>query len=302
MQRRSVMQAIMSLALSTGMAVDAEARATALTIVAGEPEWLGLASSLADELDHRQGLRIVPVLGRGGLQALADLAQLQGADAAIIAADTLAYAEAQGLLAPAHDRFSYVARLMTLPIVLVTHTSISSLTMLANKRLCTGPAQSAAFATGELVLGTLGVPFVRVPKSHSDALVALQRGEADGALLLGTEAFKTASTLNNFHILPLPVPQGLDTVYEAHTLDQRDLPGLPANAPKLDTISTALVLATSTTRRNGDQSDALKRLITELFIGPTQLSWLSSAILANDVSGWQRNPFAASVINSKQQN
>jgi TRAP-type uncharacterized transport system substrate-binding protein len=310
-QRRSVMQAIMSLALANGpiqgLAVaEAEARTTALTIVAGEPEWLSLASSLADELDHRNGLRLVPTLGRGSLQSLADLAQLQGADAAIIAADTLAYADAQGLLAPAHDRFSYVARLQSLPIVLVTHSSIPSLTMLANKRLCTGPAQSAAFATGELVFGTLGVPFVRVPKSHSEGLAALQRGDADGALLLGTDALKNAGALNKFHILPLPVPQGLDAVYEAHTLDQKDLPGLPANAPKLETISTALVLATSAMRRNAEQSAALKRLIAELFNGPTQLPWLATSTLANDVPGWRRNPLApktqTEINNATQQN
>ena len=57
MQRRGVIQAIMSLALAQGtasgmMITDAEARALALSIVAGEPEWLSLASSLADELDH----------------------------------------------------------------------------------------------------------------------------------------------------------------------------------------------------------------------------------------------------------
>lgn len=303
MQRRSVIQAIMSLALAQTITTpDAEARATALSIVAGEPEWLALATSLADELDHRQGLRLVPIQGRGSLQSLADLVQLQGADAAIVAADTLAYADAQGLLAPAHNRFSYVARLQSLPIVLVTHSSIPSLTMLANKRLCTGPAQSAAFATGELVFGTLGVPFVRVPKSHSEGLAALQRGDADGALLLGTDALKNAGALSNFHILPLPVPQGLEIVYEPHTLDKKDLPGLPANGPKLDTISTALILATSTMQRNAEQGAALKRLIAELFSGPTQLPWLSANTLANDVPGWQRNPLAAGTANSTQQN
>jgi hypothetical protein len=302
MQRRSVMQAIMTLSLASGMTMGAEARANALTIVAGEPEWLWLASSLADELDHRQGLRLVPTLGRGSLQSLADLAQLPGTDTAIIAADTLAYADAQGLLIPAHERFSYVARLQSLPIVLVTHTSIPSLTMLANKRLCTGPAQSAAFATGELVFGTLGVPFVRVPKSHSDGLAALRRGDADGVLLLGTDALKTSAALNDFHILPLPLPQGLETVYQSHTLDQNDLPGLPANGPKLDTISTALVLATSSLRRNAEQLAALKRLIAELFSSQTQLTWLQTASLANDVPGWQRNPLAAGVTTSTQQN
>ncbi len=303
MQRRTVMQAIFSLALAHGMTpVDAEARTTALSIVAGEPEWLALASSLADELDHREGLRLVPVQGRGSLQSLADLTQLQGADAAIVAADTLAYADAQGLLAPARDRFSYVARLQSLPVVLVTHTSIPSLTMLANKRLCTGPAQSAAFATGELVFGTLGVPFVRVPKSHSEGLAALQRGDADGALLLGADALTKAGALNNFHILPLPVPQGLEQVYEAHTLDGKDLPGLPTNGPKLDTISTSLVLATSTIRRNAEQSAAMNRLITEMFGSQTQLPWLASSTLESDVPGWQRNPLAKAASNSTLQN
>jgi uncharacterized protein len=303
MQRRNVMQAIMSLALAHGMTTtDAEARATALHILAGEPEWMPFATSLAEELDHAHELRLVPTQGRGSLQSLADLMHLQGADAAIVSADTLAYADAQGLLAPAHTRFSYVARLQTLPVVLVTHTSIPSLTALANKRVCTGPAQSAAFATGELVFGTLGVPFVRVPKSHGEGLAALLRGEADGALLLGTDALNNTAALGNYHILPLPLPQGLETVYETHRLDQTDLPGLPASSPKLDTIATALVLATSTARRNAEQNAAMTQLIAELFNGPKQLPWIANANPAGNVPGWQRNPLAAGQSNSTQQN
>jgi TRAP-type uncharacterized transport system substrate-binding protein len=303
MQRRNVIQAILSLAVAQSMTIgEAEARAVALSILAGEPEWMPFATSLAEELDHREGLRIMPGQGRGSLQSLADLFNLQGADAAIVSADSLAYADAQGLLAPAHDHFSYVARLQSLPIVLVTHTSIPSLTALANKRVCTGPAQSAAFATGELVFGTLGVPFVRVPKSHSEGLAALLRGEADGALLLGTDALRTNFALSNYHILPLPVPQGLESVYQAHTLNEKDLPGLPANGPKLDTISTALVLATSTVKHNTEQNNAMKRLITELFSKPSQLPWLVNSTLAGDVPGWQRNPLADGQFNSTQQN
>ena len=293
MQRRSVIRAIMTLAVAQGLSLEAaEAGNAALNILAGEPEWLPIASGLADELDHRQGLRLVPTQGRGSLQALADLNQLQGADLAILTADTLAYAEGQGLLIPARTRFSYMARLQSIPILLVTHASIPSLTLLANKRICTGPAQSAGFATGELVFGALGVPFVRVPKSHAEGLAALQRGEADGALMIGTSALRTAKSMKDFHILPLPVPQGFETVYEAHTLDQTDLPGLPENGPKLETIATTLVLATSRIHRSPDQSNAMKKLIAELYSGPSQLPWLTTAALQRDVPGWTRDPLA----------
>jgi TRAP-type uncharacterized transport system substrate-binding protein len=299
MQRRNAMKAILTLAMAPSLAISsAEARAAMLRLVAGEPEWLSYATSLADEFNHRKSLRVLPHVGQGSLQTLSDITQPQGPDAALVSADCLAYADAQGLLAPARQNFSLVARVASLPIVLVTNTSIPSLTILANKRICTGPAPSAGFATGELVFGALGVPFVRVPKSHVEALSVLRRGDADGALLLGTDALTRAGGLNGFHILPLPVPQGLEDVYSAHTLNAVDLPGLPANAAKLDTISTSLVLATSTQRRGLAQEEALKSLITELFSGPSQLQWMARANLAADVPGWQRNPLAGRAASS----
>lgn len=294
MQRRSALQAILSLAIAPGViASQAEARTQTLRILAGEPHWLPMLSKLAEDVEHRGGLRIVPGVGRGSLQALADLGNLPGTDAALIPADSLDYAKAQGLLQGRRDDFSYIARMAVLPVVLVTHRSIGSLTLLANRKLCTGPAQSAAFATGELVFSALGVPFVRVAKSHSEALHALQKGEAEGALLIGTEALNQGVALTDHHILPLPVPQGLESVYATHRLDKRDLPSLPVDAPPLDTISIDLLLATLKAPQSSESKAAIKQLIAELYDSKLQLPWKIKQLAAGRPSGWQIDPLAA---------
>lgn len=294
MQRRSVLQAIMTLALIEGLASGkAEARTVALHVLAGEPEWLSILVKLAEEIEHRDGLRLIPAVGRGSLQSLADLGNLPQTDAALVTADSLDYAKAQGLLRGERYQFSYIARLAVLPIVLVTHRSIGSLTLLANKKLCTGAAQSANFATGELIFSALGVPFVRVAKSEAEGLRALQRGEADGALLLGTEALNNGIALTNHHILPLPVPQGLEAVYAPHKLDRKDLPSLPQDAPPLDTIAVDLLLATLMSPTPTEKKAAIKQLITALYDNNLHLPWQIKQLAAAHPSGWQISPLAA---------
>ena len=96
---------------------DTKPNESVIGLLAAEPQWLSVASTIATKLDHENGLRIVPMLGVGGVHGLQDLASMPMVDAAIVASDSLNYAVLQNILNGKQDQFSYVARLATLDVV-----------------------------------------------------------------------------------------------------------------------------------------------------------------------------------------
>ena len=265
-----------------------------LGLMAAELPWLAQATQISTKLDHESGLRILPILGAGGVQALHDLAELPNVDAAIVSSDTLAYATAQKLLGTDENKFSYVARLGALDVVLVARRGIANVTALAGKRIATGPAQSAAFATGEVVLGGLEIPFTRVPLQGDAAIDALLNGKADAVLLLGTEVSTAAISDGRFHVLTLPLPPQLNGIYQPAIVTAHDLPGLIPQKETIETLAAALTLAVHDHARDAGHNMALKNFETMLFKLNDENS---GSNIAADIPGWKRHAAAQDILN-----
>lgn len=213
-----------------------------ITLLAGEAAWFGRAQAIANEVVHDRGLRVIPMQGTGCVDAVADVLQLTQVDMALLSRDCLSYVEQQGLLPKASQKLAYVARVKSVPLVLVTRADVPNLTALAGKRIATGPANSAGFASGEIVFGGLGLPFVRVPKDGKLAVEALKRGEADAVLLHGLDALDGSLDSAKYHVLGLTTSQNSDAGHVPALVDAADLQGLLPQGQSLETVSTALVL------------------------------------------------------------
>ena len=266
-------------------------------LLAAETQWLGAANKIAAKLDHENGLRIVPMLGAGSIQAFQDLANLPMIDVAILSSDSLAYAAQQDLLRGQKDKFSYVARLAALDVVLVARRDISNVAGLDGKRIATGPAQSAAFATGELLFNAMNISFSRVAKQDEAAIDALNNGEADAALFLGTELSTAALSDGRFHVLGLQIPASLSKIYQPAILTSRDLPGLVAGKQSVETLATSLTLAVHDHPRDAVHAKALQNFETMIFklsVGD------GSSNLAAAVPGWTRHVEAQKILDQSQ--
>jgi hypothetical protein len=268
-----------------------------VALMAGEPGWINPVAGLARGLNHRNGLRVMPVAGDGSVQALHDLALRDHVDAALIPADTLTYAEGMGLVS-AGSRPAYVRSAGQLPILLVTRTDISTITGLAGKRISTGPAQSAAFATGEVLFGALGIPFTRVARANELALEALASGEADAALLVGRGQGLDRIDPKQFHVLGLPVPAGLEGLYQPVAFDTTIAGPLSAAGSDPETLSVPLMLAIADWPRGDSHLPLLGRFAQAL---GQQLSKtpLDDIVLAGEdlsqVAGWTRHSIATAL-------
>ena len=261
-------------------------------VVAGEPEWLPLVQDVARTLNHKSGLRILPISGEGAIQSVSDLIHIDGVDVALIPADSVAYAKAQGLLPAGEEKIAYLARMGTIKILLIARKDINSLTDLAGRKIATGPAQSAGFATGEFVLGALGLPFKRVPTDGSGALAALERGDAEAAIVLGTQNLAALKSPEKFHVLPLLLPTELEQTYAPSLLTAAELEKHGMKGKAIDTISTPLVLAVFNWSAKNPHSDALyafnKAMLEASALPQNAAPWIRNN-LAADVPGLQRH-------------
>lgn len=257
------------------------------TVLATEAQWLPRVDDIAARLNHQNGLHILPVKGDGCIQGSADLLNLDQIDMAVLTVDCATYAESQGLLPNATRKLAYVSRLKALPIVIVTRRDIANLTSLAGLRIATGPVQSSGFATGELLLGSVGLPFTRVPKSGTDAVEALKSGNADAALLVGLDALDGTLDPGKFQVIGLTSPLRMEDVYAPALLSPPDLKGLLPEGRTLETVSTALALAILNWPANTPQSQKMQVFAKEFFA--TAANSETPEALSANIPNWQRH-------------
>ena len=299
---RAILSAVglCSFLISTSFAgAETKSQETVIGLLAAEPQWLAAATKIATKLDHENGIRVVPMLGAGGLRALNDLENLSVVDAAIITSDALIYAVQQDILNGQQAKFSYIARLSAVDVVLIARRDIANVEGLSGKRVATGPAQSAAFATGEMIFNGLNIQFTRVAKQDEAAIDSLNNGEADAALILGTDISTAALSDGRFHVLKLQIPPQLAKVYQPAILTSRELPGLVVGKQSVETLATSLTLAVFD--RPGDLAHAksLQNFTSMMF----KLSASDSGgNLAAAVPGWKRHAESQRVLDQSQAN
>ncbi len=279
------------LALATLAQQDVAQAETGFRLLVPEDMFLAQARQIATELDHESDLKIFPVFGDGAVTAPQIMASYSDIGAVIMPSDILAYRHSQKLRDA--DNLNYVARLGSLPIFLVTRRDIASLAQLAGKRIATGPANSAGFATGELVFGATNTTFLRVPLSGFDGLKALTTGKADAALILGKSPVLASLPPGQFHLLPLTVgPQTID-VYQPALLTAGDASNLLQPNETVETLASSLVIAVPAKAHTAALTSFEQELLKyERRSGATNL--------AADVPGWTRATGIAELLKPTQ--
>jgi hypothetical protein len=278
------------LCLALAFATQAGAE-TGFRLLVPEDMFLLPARQIATALDHESGLRIFPVFGDGAVSAPQVMANYSDIGAVIMPSDIPAYRQSQKL--GNVDTLNYIARLGSLPVLLVTRQDIATVSQLAGKRVATGPATSAAFATGELILGAADISFLRVPLSGADGLKAMAAGRADAALILGASPELANLPPGQFHLLSLTTSPQIPTVYQPALLNSADAPNLMKPGETVETLASSMVIAVPSKAH----STALTSFESELLKYERRSGGTN---LAAEVPGWTRASGIAELLKQTQ--
>jgi uncharacterized protein len=255
-----------------------------------------MANDLADVLDDGATRRVLPVIGKGGLQNITDLKALRGIDLAIVQQDVLADAKDRRLI-PAIETLSYVAKLYNAEFHLLAGEPIRRIQDLAGKKVNFDVAGGGTAVTGTAVFRALDIAVEATAFDQPTALEKLKTGEiAAMAYVVAKPAplFLDRRLPPGLHLLAIPRAPALLETYLPTRLTADDYPDLvPSQAP-VDTLAVGTVLAAANLAPNTERYRNVAHFVDAFFThfaklqeAPRHPKW-QEVNLAADLPGWRR--------------
>src|ERR1700753_2537363 len=119
--------------------------------------YVQVGADLASVLDDGNNLRVLPIVGRGSVQSVADILFLQGVDIGVVRADTLDYLERKGFAQDIKKQFTYVTKLYNEEMQVIAPKNVQSLRDLEGKRVGVDLPNGSTFVTVLTVAERLGM-------------------------------------------------------------------------------------------------------------------------------------------------
>jgi TRAP transporter TAXI family solute receptor len=258
--------------------------------------YVEIGADLASVLDDGNGLRILPIVGRGSVQSIADILFLKGVDLGIVRADTLDYLEKSGYASNIKQRLAYITKLYNEEMHVVAPKTIRSLAELNGKTVSVGLPNGGTFITAQSVFERLGIKPSFVYSEQRVAYEMLRNGEIDAVVAVQGRPSRFFTTVNNeqLHFVPVGYAKPLRTDYLPAQLTSDDYPWLIEKGQVVDTIAVPAVLAAYNSASGTERYRNVERFV-EAFFGkleqlqqpPFHPKWKEVA-LAAPVPGWER--------------
>jgi uncharacterized protein len=298
----AALAAALALALAARGAVAADALAERanrglVEIVASDGSALRLVEDLADVLDDGATRRVLPVVGKGAFQNLADLKVLRGVDLAIVQTDVLDEARARKLYANIDGFVTYIAKLGNDEFHLLARAEIGGIADLSGKKVNFGTRDEGSAFTGRRLFDLLGVRVEATAFGQALALEKLRRGEiAAMAVVAGKPAplFAAVRAEDHLHFLALPLKGEIAAAYLPARFGHEDYPDLVAPGGTVDTVAvgTALIVAglTPDTERYRNVANFVEAFFTQFpkLLEPGHHPKWQEVNLAAELPHWRR--------------
>src|ERR1700731_793516 len=243
--------------------------ANTVTLISGTigGTYVQFGADLASVLDDGNKLRVLPIVGRGSVQSVADILFLQGVDLGIVRADTLDYLERKGFAKDIKKQFSYITKLYNEEMHVIASKSIRNLNDLDGKTISVDLPNGGTFVTALTVFERLGLKPNVVYIEQPIALEKMRNGEIDAVIVTGGKPYKSVSAFKDdrFHLVTVDYAKPLQTDYLPATLNSKDYPNLIADGEKVDTIAVPAVLAAYNWAPNTDRYRKLSQFVDAFF-------------------------------------
>jgi branched-chain amino acid transport system substrate-binding protein len=255
-----------------------------------------MGADLASVLDNGADLRILPVMGRGSVQAVADILLTRGVDAGIVRKDTLAYLERKDYANNIRNQFVYITKMFNEELHVLAQQSTHSMKELDGRTVAVDLLDSSTFVTSINVFERLGIKPHLLYVEPRIALEMLRKGDIDAIITVEGKPLQWLTQVNdpNLHLVPIDYDRSLRDDYLPAQLSSEDYPNLISASNPVDTIAGEAVLASYNWQPGSDRYRRLALLVEALFSHMAQLQrppfhpkWQELAPLA-PVAGWTR--------------
>jgi len=195
----------------------------AVSVITGEvaSTHLRMAADMANALDgeDENSLRVIPIVGKGGVQNILDILFLKGIDMGIVQQGQLKYLQTQNpkLYADVKTRMQFISKLYNAEFHLIVPRSITSMSMLQGKKVSFGQKLGSSDVIARTIFDNLNVNVDRVHEDLSSSLTKLKSGELSGVAVVGGAPIQGINDIalgDDFHFLPIdPNTVGLESYF-----------------------------------------------------------------------------------------
>lgn len=246
-------------------------------------------------------LRVVPFMGKGSLQNLADLLNLRGVDLALVAADSARAAEATTAYSGLRSRVSYIAKLYDQEIHVLAGADVQSAIDLAGKIVNVDIVGSGTAVTAPAVFEAMHLPVKLAYEMPAVALEKLKRGEIAALVYVNGKPSRLFSSIpanSGLHLISLPMSEALLEAYVPATFTHAEYPALTNEGETVETLAVPVLLTaynwpqgTARYQNLAAFTDLFFSRIPDLLQPPYHEKWRDVNIRAT-VPGWTRAPYA----------
>src|SRR4051812_46170167 len=212
--------------------------ANTVTLISGTigGTYVQFGADLASVLDDGNKLRVLPIVGRGSVQSVADILFLHGVDLGIVRSDTLDYLEKKGFAKDIKKQFAYVTKLYNEEMHVVAQKSIRELKDLEGKTVSVDLPNGGTFITATVVFERLGMKPKVVYIEQRIAMEKLKAGQIDAVIVCGGKPYKSVSTFKDdrFHLVTVGYDKPLRKDYLPAILTAKDYPNLISGDDRVD--------------------------------------------------------------------
>src|SRR3979490_2076715 len=193
--------------------------ANTVTLISGTigGTYVQFGADLASVLDDGNKLRVLPIVGRGSVQSVADILFLQGVDLGIVRADTLDYLEKKGFAKDLKKQFTYVTKLYNEEMHVIASKSIRNFRDLDGKTISVDLPDGGTFVTALTMFERLGLKPKVVYIEQRIAMEKMKRGEIDAVIVCGGKPYKSVSSFKDekdrFHLVTVNYEKPLQGDY-----------------------------------------------------------------------------------------
>jgi uncharacterized protein len=252
------------------------------------------------------GIRVLPVLGVGGLQNLNDVLFLKNIDMAVVDEDNLRLLKKKDpvLYANIEQRVQYITKLYNSEFHVLARNDIKSYDDLKGKKVNFNLKDSQTEVTADTVFNTLNIPVQRSYYDNDEAIKRLMSGEISAMIILtGAPQATLAKVKKEDGVHFLPLDQESLPRHELHDLFANYLPAeithehypnLVAEGTTVPTIANRALLVAYTWPENSQRYNKVAKFVDAFFSKINQFNSPSrhpkwrEVNLSAEMSGWVR--------------
>jgi TRAP transporter TAXI family solute receptor len=252
------------------------------------------------------GVRVLPILGVGGIQNLQDVLFLKGVDMGTVDQDHLEYLKTQdpSLYGNIDDRINFIAKLYNSEFHVAARKDFQKLSDLQGKRVSFNLENSHTHIAADIIFNMAGVTTTKTFHDNDEALQLLKAGKIDAHIVLTgapQSGLAKLKATDNIHLLaitegdlPAATRDKLFNRYLPADLTADHYPELVAKGSTVPTIATRTALAVYNWEENTVRYRKMERFVHEFFSKIDRFKdksrhakW-AEVNLSADIPGWKR--------------